>query len=168
MPLLRSIIEPQRRSAAAHQQRAAATVNADSSCLTGIDTARTRHGEVRGWLGVRSVELSIARTTGGAWTLNGAAVPNLGNCVDLDFGFTPATNLLQLRRLALAEGRAADVPVAWLDVSAGTLEVLSQRYERRAEATYWYEAPRFDYAALLEVTPAGFIKRYPGLWEAES
>ena len=62
---------------------------------------------------------------------------------------------------------AADVPVAWLDVATGTLEVLPQRYERRAEATYWYEAPRFDYAALLEVGPAGFIHRYPGLWEAE-
>jgi uncharacterized protein len=128
----------------------------------------TQQGEVRGWLGVRSVELSIVRTTGGAWTLNGAVVPNLGSCVDLDLGFSPATNLLPLRRLALAAGRAADVPVAWLDVSAGSLDVLSQRYERRAEATYWYEAPRFDYAALLEVTPAGFIKRYPGLWEAES
>jgi hypothetical protein len=66
------------------------------------------------------------------------------------------------------EGRAADVPVAWLDVSAGSLEALSQRYERRAEVTYWYEAPRFGYAALLEVTPAGFVKRYPGLWQAES
>jgi hypothetical protein len=73
-----------------------------------------------------------------------------------------------LRRLALAKGRAEDVPVAWLDVSAGTLELLSQRYERRAKGAYWYEAPRFDYAALLEVTPSGFIKRYPELWEAES
>jgi hypothetical protein len=128
---------------------------------------RTEHGEVRGWLGGQPVEFSIVRTTEGVWTLNGAVVPDLGNCVDLDFGFTPATNLLQLRRSALAEGQAADVPVAWLDVSAGTLEVLPQRYERRAEATYWYEAPRFDYAALLEVEPAGFIHRYPGLWEAE-
>jgi uncharacterized protein len=64
-------------------------------------------------------------------------------------------------------GQAADVPVAWLDVAAGTLEVLPQRYERRSEAAYWYEAPRFDYAALLEVSPAGFIQRYPGLWEAD-
>ena len=102
------------------------------------------------------------------WTLNGAVVSGLENCVDLDFGFTPATNLLQLRRLALALEEAANVPVAWLDVSAGTLEVLHQRYERRSETTYWYEAPRFDYAAMLEVTAAGFIRRYPGLWEEES
>lgn len=75
--------------------------------------------------------------------------------------------MLPIRRLALAEGQAGQAPAAWLHVSAGTLEVLPQRYERRAEATYWYEAPRFTYAALLEVTPAGFVRRYPGLWEME-
>jgi uncharacterized protein len=128
---------------------------------------RMEHGEVRGWLGGRSVEFSVARTSEGVWTLNGAVVPGLDNCLDLDLGFTPATNLTQLRRSALAVGQAADVPVAWLDPSADTLEVLPQRYERRGETTYWYEAPTFDYAALLEVSPVGFIQRYPGLWEAE-
>jgi hypothetical protein len=67
----------------------------------------------------------------------------------------------------LAEGQAADAPAAWLDVPAGTLQILPQRYERRAKATYWYEAPSVNYAALLEVTPTGFIRRYPGLWEIE-
>ncbi len=127
----------------------------------------TQQGQVRGWLGLQSVEFTIARTAGGLWTLNGAVVPGLRSCVDLDLGFTPATNLLQLRRLALAEGQAADAPAAWLNVPAGTLEILPQRYERRDAATYWYEAPSVTYAALLEVTPTGFIRRYPGLWEAE-
>lgn len=128
----------------------------------------TRKGQVRGWLGVRPIRFTMVRTIDGAWTLNGAAVPGLENCIDLDFGFTPATNLPQLRRLALAEGQAADVPVAWLDLSGGTLDLLHQRYERRSEAKYWYEAPRFDYAALLTVNPTGFILRYPSLWEAET
>jgi hypothetical protein len=91
----------------------------------------------------------------------------LESCVDLDFGFTPATNLLQLQRVALAVGQVADVPVAWLDVSAGTLTVLPQRYERRSATTYWYESPSANYEGLLEVAPTGFIRRYPGLWEAE-
>jgi hypothetical protein len=127
----------------------------------------TQQGQVRGWLGSQSIEFSIARTPGGVWTLNGAVVPGLESCVDLDLAFTPATNLLQLRRLALVEGQAADAPAAWLDVSVGSLEVVPQRYERRAEATYWYEAPSVGYTALLEVTPTGFIRRYPGLWETE-
>ena len=130
-------------------------------------TWRTEQGETRGCLGGNPVEFRIVRTTQGVWTLNGSVVPNLERCLDLDLGFTPATNLLQIRRTGLAEGQAADVPVAWLDVTAGTLEVLAQRYERRSETTYWYESPRFDYAALLEVDPVGFIRRYPELWQAE-
>jgi hypothetical protein len=48
------------------------------------------------------------------------------------------------------------------------LKPLPQRYERRSETAYWYEAPTVRYAALLEVTSAGFVRLYPGLWEAES
>jgi hypothetical protein len=128
----------------------------------------TVQGQVRGWLGTHSVEFTIARTDAGVWTFNGAVAPGLERCVDLDFGFTPATNLLQLRRLALADGQAADAPVAWLDVSAKILMLLPQRYERRDEATYWYEAPTAPYAGFLEVASTGFIRRYPGLWELES
>jgi uncharacterized protein len=128
---------------------------------------RTQHGRIHGWLGAQSIEFDIVRTTGGTWTLNGAAVPGLESFVDLDVGFTPATNLPQLRRVALPEGQSANVPVAWLEVSAGTLTALQQRYERRSDLTYWYEAPRFKYEGLLEVDSTGFIRRYPGLWEAE-
>ena len=68
---------------------------------------------------------------------------------------------------ALREGQAADVPVAWLDAWAGTLERLAQRYERRTGTTYWYEAERFGYRAFLEVDSLGFATRYPDLWVAE-
>jgi hypothetical protein len=128
---------------------------------------RTREGSVQGWVGTQPVDVRVQRSADGHWTLNGDAVPGLDGCVDLDLGFTPATNLLPLRRVALEIGQAASVPVAWLDVPAGTLGVLHQRYERRAGNAYWYEAPRFDYAALLTVGPLGFVTRYPGLWEAE-
>jgi hypothetical protein len=104
-------------------------------------------------------------TDEGSWSLNDRVMPGLEACVDLDLGFTPATNLLSLRRLALAEGKGADVPVAWLDVAADTLELLPQHYERRTATTYWYESPTAGYTALLETTPDGFVSRYPSLWE---
>lgn len=63
-------------------------------------------------------------------------------------------------------GQAADVPAAWFDVATGAFKPLEQRYERRGETVYWYEAPAFGYAAELEVAPAGFVRRYPGLWES--
>ena len=126
---------------------------------------RTRHGRVQGWVGERSVEFAVERTALGGWTLNGTVIPALEHYVDLDLGFTPATNLPQLRRLGLAVGQSADAPVAWLDVSSGLLSALPQRYERRSEQTYWYEAPSVGYAGLLEVASTGFIQSYQNLWE---
>ncbi len=131
-------------------------------------TWRTQRGSVHGSLGTQTLDFKIVRSGDGVWVCNGAVVRGLEACVDLDLGFTPATNLSQLRRLALAEGGAVDAPVAWLDVASGTLDVLLQRYERRSTFTYWYEAPRFEYAALLEVDALGFVRRYPALWTAET
>ena len=41
---------------------------------------------------------------------NGEVVPGLESSVDLDLGFTPATNALQIRRLALAVGQLLHAP----------------------------------------------------------
>ena len=127
----------------------------------------TTEGHVRGWTGATDVEFAIKRSAQGVWQLNGADVPAVVGCFDLDLGFTPATNLFQLRRVALSEGNAANVPVAWIDTSTDTLELVHQRYERRSETTYWYHSPRFGYEELLEVRPDGFVRLYPNLWEAE-
>jgi hypothetical protein len=127
---------------------------------------KTVRGEIRGFLGDRWVEFVVVRQED-AWILNGAPVSGLDHLVDLDLGFTPATNLQQLRRVPIAESGHAQIPVAWLDVDAGELTELPQRYERRGDAAFWYEAPSVGYEGLLELAPDGFIRRYPNLWEAE-
>ena len=64
---------------------------------------RSLGGRVSGSLGSRSVALEISRS-GESWALNGVDAPGLAECVDLDLGFTPATNWLPIRRLELADG----------------------------------------------------------------
>jgi hypothetical protein len=128
----------------------------------------TREGQIHGWVGAHPLDWRISRTPNGQWANNDDILPGLDNCVDLDIGFTPATNLFQLRRLALQIGQTATFPVAWFDIPDGSLAVLNQRYERRSAEQYWYEAPRFDYYALLKVRAVGFVEHYPNLWEAES
>jgi hypothetical protein len=85
----------------------------------------------------------------------------------IDFGFTPATNFLQLHRCALGIGERAEFPVAWLDVPDPSLTLLPQRYEKRSGTTYWYESPQGPYTALLELVESGFVRTYPGLWAIE-
>ncbi len=128
---------------------------------------RTKRGHVRGWIGNDSVKVDIVRLDIGSWAVNGAIAAGLDHCDDLDLGFTPATNLISLRRLSLAVGDAADLTAAWFDVETASLQVLPQRYERRGDTTYYYEAPSFGYTGVLEADEVGFVRAYPGLWDAE-
>jgi uncharacterized protein len=127
----------------------------------------TRRGWVRGRLGATPVEFTFS-VANHLWRLNDRAVAGLEGCRDLDLGFTPATNLLPIRRLALANGQSGDAPAAWFNVSEGTLTELPQRYEKRSDLAYGYEAPTLKYAAQLDVTPSGLVRRYPGLWEEDA
>jgi hypothetical protein len=129
----------------------------------------SRSARVRGWCGTERVDVTILAAPGGRWHLNGTEQPAVSGCVDVDLGFTPATNLLQLRRIALDIGQAADVPVVWLAFPELTLERLEQRYRRLDQVTYEYQAPSVGYAAApLHVDEIGFVARYPGLWEKEA
>jgi hypothetical protein len=123
----------------------------------------TKRGILSGFLGDKTIEHEIRRDDAG-WRLNGVPVRGLEHLADLDYGFTPATNVLQLSRIALKPSQSAEVPVVWFDLDSASLTELPQRYERRSEASYWYEAPTVPYRALLEIAPNGFIQFYPGLW----
>jgi hypothetical protein len=71
---------------------------------------------------------------------------------------------LQLSRIALKLGQSAEVPVVWFDLDGARLTELLQRYERRGETSYWYEAPTVPYQGVLEIAPNGFVRSYPELW----
>jgi uncharacterized protein len=123
----------------------------------------TMRGALSGFVGEETVRREILRDERG-WRLDGVRVEGLRHLVDLDYGFTPATNVLQLMRMALPLGERTELPVAWLDLDSAALTELPQTYERRSEASYWYEAPTVPYRALLEIAPNGFVQSYPGLW----
>jgi len=74
------------------------------------DAWRTQRGEVRGWIGAHAIDWRITGDDG-AWSVNGEPIGGLDDCIDLDFGFTPATNLLQIRRVMLPQGVAVELPV---------------------------------------------------------
>ncbi len=124
---------------------------------------RTERGIVSGLLGDKTIQHEIRRDNR-RWSLDGAMMEGLDHLVDLDYGFTPATNVLQLSRIALEPGQRAEVPAAWFDLDSASLIELPQSYERRSERSYWYEAPTVPYKALLEIAPNSFVLSYPGLW----
>lgn len=98
----------------------------------------------------------------GGWFIDGVAIPGIDTLLDVDFGFTPATNLAQVRRLNLAVGQSAELHVAWMDADQAGLVSLWQYYRRLDALTYAYEAP--EYKATLVFSEGGFVAEYPRLW----
>lgn len=127
----------------------------------------TSCGFVRGFVGRNVIDQTFRRDIAG-WHMNGRRVRGLEGVVDLDFGFTPATNFAQVQRIHLAVGAAADFSVAWWDAGERALVNLPQHYERRSERKYWYESPSGPYEAELEFAASGFARHYPQLWALES
>ena len=113
---------------------------------------------------MRELLYAIERGTDGQWTLNGEIQPDVAGLVDVDLGFTPASNLLAIRRFDLGVGQARPAPAAYLTFPELRLTRLEQSYQRLDEGRYAYAAPTFGYDDILEVSPAGFVLDYPGLW----
>ncbi|MDO9413551.1 MAG: putative glycolipid-binding domain-containing protein [Pseudolabrys sp.] len=122
-------------------------------------------GAIRGVNGHTPFSHDIVRNAS-SWHLDGR-VQDLGDIVDLDFGFTPATNLPQLKRINLAIGEAAAFDVAWFDITESKLIALPQLYRRVEQRRYAYESPQGPYAATLEIAESGFVASYPDLWAIE-
>jgi hypothetical protein len=131
-------------------------------------TWRTRSAKVTGYIGRHVLGLSIVARPGERWELNGTDQPEAAGCIDVDLNFTPATNLIAIRRLALGVGHESHAPAAWLCFPELKLERLEQRYHRLTLDMYDYQAPSVGYAAFLLVSDIGFVTQYPGLWELEA
>jgi hypothetical protein len=128
----------------------------------------TTHCTVSGLVADAHVRLEVVRAADGAWSVNGIPDPTLDGCIDVDLGFSPATNLLPIRRLAPAVGAAARVRAAWVRFPELTVEILEQTYTRAESARYLYESDGGNFRRELTVDATGFVLEYPGLWHAEA
>jgi hypothetical protein len=128
---------------------------------------QTLSGRVAGWVGNETVELELSVDSVHRWRLNGIECPAVAGCIDLDFGFSPSTNLLPIRRLGLAIGQQAEVQAAWLRFPGFTVERLAQLYRRLDVATYRYESAGGKFVTELQVNEAGLVTGYPSFWQVE-
>lgn len=128
----------------------------------------TRQCSVRGYIGATTVALDVSRNSAGEWTVGGAPATALSGCDDIDLGFSPATNLLPIRRLGLAVGARAEVRAAWIRFPELTAEVLEQAYTRLTPDHYLYESAGGAFRRELVVDEDGFVLDYPDLWRSEA
>lgn len=146
--------------------------NSGPCCLDYLvvcDTAwRTRSAHVNGSIGDTRIEFTVHVDEQQRWYLNDTEVSAVRGCIDVDLSFTPATNTIPIRRLALDIGDASDVRAAWLPFPSLAFEVLPQVYRRTGATTYHYESSGGAFVRELEVNAAGLVTIYPGLWQVEA
>ena len=103
----------------------------------------------------------------GEWFLDGVSQEDIAASVtQIDFGFTPATNFIQLKQMDLKIGQSETSVVAWLDIGEGELSYLHQLYERTGERSYAYDSPSYGYHETLTIAENDFVADYPHLWRA--
>jgi len=115
----------------------------------------------------RDIQARIIRDNG-VWQVNETAQDDVENATDLDLSFTPATNLMPLRRLFASASETLDAAAAWLRYPGFSLSPLDQTYARTGlPDVVSYAARQSDYATRLTVDRSGFVTFYPDLWEGE-
>jgi uncharacterized protein len=123
----------------------------------------TREVVVEAFDGRRSESVRLL-VQDGTWVRDGGVIPDLAGCLDVDLAFTPATNTLPIRRLALGVGDAAEVEAAWVRWPQLDVVRAHQRYERLAEDRYRFTQD--DFRAEITVDSEGLVTEYADIWRA--
>lgn len=111
-------------------------------------------------------ELVLNSDGEGNWS-NGAGdpLPDLKGCRDVDIFYSPFTNTLAIRRLALQMGESEEIKVAFITVPGLQVSAVLQRYtllESHADhALYRYEGLSSGFVTELPVDLDGLVIEYP-------
>jgi uncharacterized protein len=122
---------------------------------------RTREVQVELEDGGRRI-LSLAADAAGHWSREGRRLSELDGSLDVDLEWSPSTNTLPIRRLALAIGETKAVTAAWVRFPSLEVERLDQSYERLDQHRYRYRSGRFS--ADLTVGDDSLVLQYGVNW----
>jgi hypothetical protein len=126
--------------------------------------AVTRRAQVTAVLTDRTEVFDLANDAQGSWWRSGKLVLQDPEALDVDLGFSPATNSLPIWRLGLEIGESREISVLWLQYPELQLVGGRQTYERLEELSYRYCSGTFE--AVIRVYPDGLVQEYVGYWEA--
>jgi uncharacterized protein len=113
-----------------------------------------------------AASFEVEVTDPGRWTINGNYRPDLEGCIDIDLGWTPATNTVPIRRLAVATGMTRTILIAWLQWPKLLFVPAEQTYTKHSDDRWTYASGGFS--ADLLVDEQGVVIDYgePPIWRA--
>jgi uncharacterized protein len=113
-----------------------------------------------------SREIVLRSHHGAGWEVDGELRSGLDGCLDVDFGWTPATNTVPIRRLGLDVGETASITAAWVRFPELDVVASEQRYRRLATDRWQYTSGEYDYQLVTD-PGTGLVLAYgDDLWRA--
>lgn len=125
---------------------------------------RVRRAGIVTRLGADEFTAMIERNDEGAWTIGGVRTPRYDRCEDIDLGFSPSTNTLTLKRLALVVGETRTTRAILVTEPELMLSMVKQSYHRIDEQRYEYRVG--DFSVVITVDEDGLVVDYPGMFKA--
>jgi uncharacterized protein len=111
-----------------------------------------------------SREIVLRSHHGAGWEVDGELVSHLDGCSDVDFGWTPATNTVPIRRLGLGVGESASITAAWVRFPELDVVASEQGYRRLATDRWQYTSGEYDYELVVD-PDTGLVLAYgDDLW----
>ena len=126
----------------------------------------TLGADISGTHGPLAVNLKVVHGPDG-WALNDVPQPGLVTARDVDLSFTPASNLMPIRRLWTGTEPQIRLRSAWLRYPGAQLQPLDQTYRGDGAGGVDYAADQTGFATRLAVDRCGFVTGYPGFWAGE-
>ncbi|MFY9929492.1 MAG: putative glycolipid-binding domain-containing protein [Streptosporangiaceae bacterium] len=114
--------------------------------------------------GTREIVLRSHR--GDGWEVDGELMSYLDGCPDVDFGWTPATNTVPIRRLGLDVGETASITAAWVRFPELDVVASEQRYRRLAIDRWQYTSGEYDYQLVIDPDTGLVLSYGDDLWRA--
>lgn len=113
--------------------------------------------------------LELRSDGAGNWeNARGEAIPSLKGCQDIDIFYSPFTNTLAIRRMALKLHESTETIVAFISVPDMKVSAVRQRYTFLKSSgeigSYRYESLSTGFTADLSVDSDALVIEYPGFF----
>jgi hypothetical protein len=104
----------------------------------------------------------------GRWWRENREIPELRGCLDVDLGFSPATNTLPIRRLNLKQNESGHLAAAWIRLPDQPVVPLEQIYTNLGGRNFRYQSVPSGFTADITVDHLGLVAKYSKGWIREA
>ena len=109
--------------------------------------------------------LIVEKDSNNTWLINHSENTAFKECIDIDIGITPSTNMLPIQRLKLWPGQSQVITAIWVRFPELTIQPARQQYTCMDKHSYLYESLSSSFKATIKIDDLGIPIDYEYGWK---